>query len=66
MNPYDRWAKENPQILEQMETYYTEYKKLLKDKELVSICEYKMQKGTIMEKCKVLTILSALKAFCDN
>ena len=66
MNPYDRWAKENPQILEQMETYYTVHKKLLKDKELVSICEYKMQKGTIMEKCKVLTILSALKAFCGN
>ena len=66
MNPYDRWAKENPRILEQMETYYAEYKQLLTDKEIVSVCENKMQMGTIMEKCKVLTILSALKAFAHN
>lgn len=66
MNPYDRWAKENPRILEQMEAYYAEHKNQLKDKALSSICENKMRMGTIMEKCKVLTILSAFKAFADN
>lgn len=66
MNPYDRWVKENPQILEQMETYYAAHRHLFKDAKLAAICENKMRMGTMMEKCKVLTVLSAFKAFVGN
>lgn len=66
MNPYDRWATENPLIIEKMEAYYTEHKHLLKDKDLSLVCAEKMRRGTIIEKCKVLTILSALKAFAGS
>ena len=66
MNPYDRWVKENPQILAQMEAYYAAHKPLINNKDLVSVCDAKMKMGTIMEKCKVLTILSAFKAFVGN
>ena len=61
MNPYDRWATENPHILQQMEAYYREHKHLLKDKDLSLVCAEKMRMGTIIEKSKVLTVLSALR-----
>ena len=66
MNPYDDWAKNNPQLLKMLNAYYETYRPLLPEALFTAECNRIMQTAPIMEKCKVLTILSALKAFARN
>lgn len=65
MNPYDVWAKSNPKLNDALNAYYAKHKHLL-PKRFAAACETKMRIGSITEKNKVLTILSALKALADN
>ena len=65
MHPYEDWVKENPQITKTLDNYYIANKHFLQDETLIADCEEKMRIGSIMEKGKVLTILSALKAYAD-
>ena len=66
MNPYDDWAKANPKLAETLNNYFEAHKHLLTDQTLAAVCEHQMRIGSIMEKGKILTILSALKAFADT
>ena len=63
MHPYDDWVKANPSLLEALNAYYESHKHQMTDPTLAATCAQKMHSGSIMEKGKVLTILSALKAF---
>ncbi len=66
MNPYDDWAKANPALEKTLDNYFDTHKHLLTTQALIAMCEHKMRIGSIMEKGKVLTILSALQAFADS
>ncbi|MBR2166510.1 MAG: hypothetical protein IJ915_08245 [Paludibacteraceae bacterium] len=66
MHPYDTWIQQNPQLLRTLQAYYTNHRHLLQDTPFADVCEEKMRIGSVMEKGKVLTILSALQAFADN
>ena len=66
MNPYDDWAKNNPKLMNALNNYYAENKHRLNENLFANECDALMQNAPIMEKCKVLTILSALKAFADS
>lgn len=63
MNPYDRWIKENSQILLTLENYYNTNKSFVRNDKLLSACAYRMHMGPTMEKGKALTVLCALKSF---
>lgn len=63
MHPYETWLKENPRIAETITQYYETHKHLLDGTSYRAQCEEKMRIGSMMEKGKVLTILSALNAF---
>jgi len=64
MTPYDDWIKENPQILTELYSYYSSHKHLLSNTALLTACEEKMRIGSIMDKGRVLTILSAIQHLC--
>lgn len=66
MHPYDDWVKANPAILERLNDYFTAHKHLLNGTTLATLCTDKMQRGSVVEKGKVLTVLSALKAFVGS
>ncbi|MBR6034763.1 MAG: hypothetical protein IKP39_01745 [Paludibacteraceae bacterium] len=66
MHPYEIWLKQNPQIAETITRYYTTHKHLLDNTPFRTECERMMRIGSMMEKGKVLTVLSALKAFSDT
>ena len=66
MHPYETWLKQNPQIADTIRHYYETHKHLLNGSLFRAQCEEKMRMGSMMEKGKVLTILSALQAFADN
>ena len=60
MNPYDRWVKSNPKLLQTLDAYFETQKHVLQglsmEKELIA----HYQNGRFQDKCAVLTILSAL------
>lgn len=60
MNPYDRWAKSNPNLLPALDAYFDSHKNVLRGiaSENELIAHYR--DGNIIEKCAVLTIISAL------
>ncbi len=65
MNPYDKWIKSNPQLAECFNEYYAQNKHLLPPR-FTAECETMMQIGSVTEKNKVLTVLSALKALSGS
>lgn len=66
MNPYDLWVQQNPHIMEAFADYYTRCMPLVQDDEQRRRCEHIFRQGSIMEKGKVLTILSALQHLFHN
>lgn len=65
MNPYDQWIKSNPQLAECFNEYYAQNKHLLSPR-FAAECETMMRIGSVTEKNKVLTVLSALKALSGS
>ena len=66
MNPYDYWYNNNLIVKEFINNYYSNNIQYLKDDELIKDCKYLFNEGTTMEKCLVLSLLSALKLFSRN
>lgn len=66
MNPYDDWLNEKPDILREINNYYSTHRHLLNGIAPLSTCDEIMRMSTMLEKGKVLTILSNIKAFADN
>ena len=61
MNPYDRWAKSNPKLLQLLDAYFNDHKEVLRGLTLENELIQLYQRGNITEKCAVLTIISALR-----
>ncbi len=61
MNPYDRWAISNPNLLSSLDAYFEQHKELLNGLEMNKELIRRYQSGNITEKCAVLTIISALR-----
>ena len=62
MNPYDSWAKSNPDLREAIEGYYSTHKHLLASyPSIQKEAETIMGEGRIYDQCAVLTILSAIR-----
>ena len=61
MNPYDGWAEENPAILQTFDSYFQQYKHLLEPYGLLSMADREYRGGTVEDKGKVLTVLSAIR-----
>lgn len=60
MNPYDRWAKSNPNLLPALDDYFERHKEVLKELSMEEEIVQRYHAGNVIEKCAVLTILSAL------
>ena len=63
MNPYDQWAKTNPELLSALNAYFEQNKEVLRNVTVEKKLLQHYQHGNITEKCAVLTIISALKEF---
>ena len=61
MNPYDRWAKTNPELLPALNAYFDSHKEVLRGLRLENELIQHYCNGNIIEKCAVLTIISALR-----
>ena len=62
MNPYDSWAKNNPDLRRAIDSYYEENKHLLAPYPSVQEKAKKiMREGRVYDQCAVLTILSAIR-----
>lgn len=62
MNPYDSWAKSNPEIRKAIDSYYATHKHLLTPYPSIrEKAETIMRTGRIYDQCAVLTILSAIR-----
>ena len=62
MNPYDSWAKSNPDLREAIDSYYEENKHLLAPyPSIQNKARIIMQEGRVYDQCGVLTILSAIR-----
>lgn len=62
MNPYDRWAKSNPELLPALDAYFNNHKEVLRGLTIEDELIQHYQHGNITEKCAVLTIISALRS----
>jgi asparagine synthase (glutamine-hydrolysing) len=63
MHPYEYWYNHNIKVKEYINSYFFENIKYIQDEELKTDCNYLFNEGTTMEKCLVLSLLSALKLF---
>jgi len=60
MNPYDRWVKSNPKLLQTLDAYFETHKHVLQGLRMEKEVIAHYQSGRFQDKCAVLTILSAL------
>lgn len=63
MTPYEYWYKNHELTKNHMDKYFNENVLLIKEEELKSDCIELYNKGNVMEKCLVLSLLGAFKLF---
>ena len=66
MHPYDFWYNHNPKVKDYLNNYYYDNLQYVQDKEVRKDCSYLFNEGNVMEKCLVLSLLSAIKLLSDN
>jgi len=66
MHPYDYWYSNNSIVKGYMDKYFIDNISRIQDVELKNDCNYLFMEGTTIEKCLVLSLLSALKLFSSN
>lgn len=60
MNPYDRWAQNNPELIMALYRYFDQHKQELKQLPEAEQLTQLFNTGHVYDKCAVLTVLSAL------
>ena len=66
MHPYNYWYTHYTKVNEYINNYYSENIKYVQDEDLKNDCKNLFNDGTTMEKCLVISLLSALKLFSNN
>ncbi|NFN94090.1 MULTISPECIES: hypothetical protein [unclassified Clostridium] len=67
MNPFDDWYKENTQLKTYVNQYLIDNIQLLSSyPDLLNNCNYLIEKGSLIEKTQVMTLLGAIKLFIKD